>query len=317
MTAAQQATAAAIAAKTAFDSILAGATAATAALAAKNAAVVAYNGQSSDSGGVGAGTTAMQAGIAAAAAAGMSTAQQAAAGNAAQAAASAAILLGWSNQAAAAAGAAAAAAAANGASAAAAATAGAGAGAGIGATSGGIMTPFPGSSAATGGIGTGPGGGAGSDLSNFCAQNPAAAVCKQSLDSTFAGTCSSGFTCSGDAIQCAIAQEQHQRDCTFYGPDSDPNSVFSQALSGADNKNMDAIKAASTSVSISNLDTSGSGWSRACPSDPVIPLGFGHAGSSLTIPFSRICDPLGILSNAGVGLTMLGALLWVLGTKKS
>lgn len=41
--------------------------------------------------------------------------------------------------------------------------------------------------------------------SDFCKANPGHIVCKGSEEGTFGGSCSSGFQCSGDAVQCAQA----------------------------------------------------------------------------------------------------------------
>lgn len=44
---------------------------------------------------------------------------------------------------------------------------------------------------------------------SFCKENPSATICKQT---SWAGSCPA-FSCDGDAVMCAIAQEQHKRDC--------------------------------------------------------------------------------------------------------
>lgn len=69
----------------------------------------------------------------------------------------------------------------------------------------------------------------------FCQKNPANSLCKkdkgtgdgsgsgagegegddEGKGSSFGGSCSSGFTCEGDAIQCAIAKNQHELACSF------------------------------------------------------------------------------------------------------
>lgn len=297
-TAAQQAAAATAAGLAAQMAILSGATSLQAAAAGVAAGLSAGAGGTSGAAAAhGAGAAAGSAAAAAAVAAGLSSAQQAAAAAAASAAATAAALGGGSAAAAAAAGSAAGSAAANGASADAAASAGAGAAGGRVAGS------------------TGTGGG-GDGVSQYCIDHPAAAMCKQSTDSTFTGACGA-WVWTGDALVGSIAKEQHDRDCQFYNPDPDTQSTFALALSGADNQNMDYLKSHSQQVSVGLLDVTGSGWSRACPADPLIPLNFGRTTASFSIPFSRICGPLDILSLAGVGITLLGSMLWVLGSGKA
>lgn len=155
--------------------------------------------------------------------------------------------------------------------------------------------------------GTGSGSGAGGDCTGpDCGKDTSA----------FGGTCDTGFTCDGDAIQCAIAYEQHRTDCKIFNPDKDVNSVVNKALAGTDGFNMDALRANSEKITVSNFDQTGFGWGRACPADPVISLDFG-GHTEFSIPFSRICGPLSVLSLAGVGITLLGSLIWVLGGKNN
>jgi len=45
---------------------------------------------------------------------------------------------------------------------------------------------------------------------DFCKENPKLDSCKSS---SFQGSCSASFQCQGDAIQCAMAREQHVRGC--------------------------------------------------------------------------------------------------------
>lgn len=134
----------------------------------------------------------------------------------------------------------------------------------------------------------------------------------------FEGSCMAGFTCEGDALQCAQTREQHRRNCELFEKDSDSNSLTNKALNGTDDKSADALKASAGQVNVaSSFDQSGMGWSRSCPSDTRIPLNFGGVSSEFSIPYSiTICGPLGILSWAGVGITLLGCLVWVVGAKK-
>lgn len=45
---------------------------------------------------------------------------------------------------------------------------------------------------------------------SFCQENPNLSICK---DGAFSGSCESGFSCDGDAIQCAMARKQHEAAC--------------------------------------------------------------------------------------------------------
>ncbi|MBL8357302.1 MAG: hypothetical protein JNM01_21085 [Delftia acidovorans] len=114
-----------------------------------------------------------------------------------------------------------------------------------------------------------------------------------------------------------MAREQHKRNCELLEKDTDANSLVNRAINGTDDKSADAMRANAAQIAVGTFDQAGLGWSSSCPADPSIPLNFGGTNSEFTIPFSRICGPLRILSLAGVGITLLGCLVWVLGDKKS
>ena len=159
---------------------------------------------------------------------------------------------------------------------------------------------------------------------DYCKANANAAQCKgdgkddEEKEGSFGGSCQSGFTCEGDALQCAQLKEQHKRNCETMEKDTDANSLTNKALNGTDDKSAEALKASAGQVNVAtSFDQSGFGWSRSCPSDTRIPLNFGGVSSEFSIPYSiTICGPLGILSWAGVGITLLGCLVWVVGVKK-
>ena len=146
----------------------------------------------------------------------------------------------------------------------------------------------------------------------FCAENPDSPLC---VKGEFGGTCGAGFTCKGDAIQCAIAREQHQRNCKLFD-EKTSHPAYQAAVDGTDEQSADKLKGKAEQISVgTNFDQSGFGWAKGCPADPEIALGF--VQQSFTIPFSRICGPLEALSLAGVGITLLGCMVWVIGGKKA
>lgn len=167
----------------------------------------------------------------------------------------------------------------------------------------------------------GAAGAAGDGMSKFCTDNPTAAACKKTGDSTWAGTCGTAPACSGDAIQCAIAAADFQSSCllkTALSPDTDTASVYNKAADGSDGINTDTMKAAAhgSAVNVGSFNQAGSNWGRACPADPVINISWGTV-SAWTLPLSRVCSPLEILAQAAVGITLLGSLVWVIGGSKS
>lgn len=155
--------------------------------------------------------------------------------------------------------------------------------------------------------------------SSFCAENPSSSMCVQS--SVSSSPCGSPDACSGDAVQCAIQAQAKITACKLTDaliPDPDASAVGASALGGADGLNTDAMKAAAaaSAVNVGAFDASGRGWSRTCPSDPVFEIPFGTV-TSWTMPISRICSPLEILANFGVGITLLASLIWVIGGRKT
>lgn len=145
----------------------------------------------------------------------------------------------------------------------------------------------------------------------YCKEHPDAPQCKKS---TWGGSCGS-FTCDGDAVMCAVAKEQHQRNCKLFD-EKTSHPAYQAAVDGTDDQSAEKLKGKAEQISVgTNFNQAGFGWGSACPADPEIPLGF--VDRSFTIPFSRICGPLEALSLAGVGITLLGCLVWVIGGKKA
>jgi hypothetical protein len=156
---------------------------------------------------------------------------------------------------------------------------------------------------------------------SFCQENPSSPVCKQADPSEFSGACGARLACKGDAIQCATAAAVFKTNCKIEDalkPDDALSAITTAAQSGADGQNTDAMKAAAAgaAVNVGSFDVTGKGWSRACPVDPVVEIAFGDI-RTFTLPFSKLCSPLQILSNAAVSLTLLASLLWVIGGRKT
>lgn len=159
------------------------------------------------------------------------------------------------------------------------------------------------------------------DKATYCSQNKTAGACKNEKgenedgNGSFGGTCDAGFTCKGDAVMCAMAKEQHKRNCEMLGEDKDPASFFNQVKNGTDSKSAEALKGEAQQINISTqLDMSGSGLSRSCPADPRIDLPF--AGKSFVIPFSAICPTLKTMSDVALMITALSLLVWLVNGRK-
>jgi len=51
------------------------------------------------------------------------------------------------------------------------------------------------------------------DKLGFCEENPTLSICKEEDESSWNGSCSTSFSCDGDAIQCAISKRIHLDNC--------------------------------------------------------------------------------------------------------
>lgn len=140
--------------------------------------------------------------------------------------------------------------------------------------------------------------------SNFCAQNPGSEVCKSAGDgeddkSTFTGSCASNFKCEGDAVQCAIALQQHETSCKLF----DESNPYWQAFKDAEAGNSTGVE--STAVDLaSHVSVDSVIGAGACPADIEITV------FNQTVPFalSKFCpyfDAMGMLIMLGAAVGCL------------
>lgn len=176
---------------------------------------------------------------------------------------------------------------------------------GTGSTSGGSTSVGSGSGNPNAGTGSGTGDpGEEQTQDDFCQNNPQSPLC---ITSTWAGACS-GFTCSGDAVQCAIAKEQHTRNCQLFDQDNELSTKGKAGMGGI------AVPighpgAAASQVSLdfqSQLDQSDR-LNGTCPGDRSISV---PGGQTIVFPFSKVCEIAGWLSNLIVGLALFAA-AWI------
>lgn len=132
--------------------------------------------------------------------------------------------------------------------------------------------------------------------SDYCTDNPKADVCK-GTESSWGGECEGGFTCDGDAVQCAQAQAAHQMRCKLTETDTDAISKFnalkSDGLSGLNLPNL--------TINTPTVEAFGS-----CPiADTSVDLGFGP----IAFPLSYLCPYLEVIHRV---ITSFGALFWLM-----
>ncbi|WP_144011697.1 hypothetical protein [Vandammella animalimorsus] len=148
-----------------------------------------------------------------------------------------------------------------------------------------------------------PGGGAGGTGSSDDGE-------EDGEEGSFGGGCDKGWQCEGDAVLCALATEQHKRNCEMLQP-AKPGDEGVDVIEGTDGYTKEGFEGGGTGIDLGTFDTEGYGWSRSCPADPVFQFNFGR-DVELTIPFSRYCGVLRLLANAAVAVTLMGAMVFVL-----
>lgn len=131
----------------------------------------------------------------------------------------------------------------------------------------------------------------------FCAQNPGAAECGDK--SSFGGSCASGFTCTGDPVQCASAKKVHELSCAVTEPSAE-SALYADSV----DLSAGAADLPSQSISIGpGSFASGNALGvSACIADRTVTI----AGTSVTVPFSDICPYLAHLR------LMLLAVAWLM-----
>lgn len=127
-------------------------------------------------------------------------------------------------------------------------------------------------------------------MSDFCAKNPQAVACKAASEGTWGGSCAGGFTCGGDAVQCAQAQASWKAACAL-----DASGMTSQIADGSNAMSAGASSGVGLPSGGSTFNLSEKlsdvplfGGSGGCPSDVTVSVG----GRSYNLAFSSICPQL-------------------------
>ena len=122
--------------------------------------------------------------------------------------------------------------------------------------------------------------------------------------SAFGGACGSGFSCEGDAIQCAIAREQHQRACKLFDQSS-PESILYDTNKGKEGNQTGNLPGNETINMSGRIDTSDAlGAGSAGVSDLSVTVW----GRSITLPFSMLNPYLEALGKVLLAVSFLIAL---------
>jgi hypothetical protein len=128
-------------------------------------------------------------------------------------------------------------------------------------------------------------------------------MCKSSQ---FGGNCAASFSCDGDAVFCAIALDQHIRNCTFFDTKTAESDLATQAAAGNDPlKATFPDPAHPTSVSMSSAIDQTALFSASCLPSVTTSIG-GHA---ITVDTTWYCQYAAMMGNVFVVACLIGAAL--------
>jgi hypothetical protein len=131
---------------------------------------------------------------------------------------------------------------------------------------------------------------------SFCKENPTSPLCRES---TFAGSCSANFTCTGDAVMCATARAVNEQKCLL-DKQSPEATLYEQSKV---NGTATGVQTANHAITSASFDSSNAlGASAQCIANRSVTV----MGSSITLPFSDICPYLAHLG------TLLLAVSWIM-----
>ena len=151
---------------------------------------------------------------------------------------------------------------------------------------------------------------------DYCKANANAAQCKGSSGDgdgkkgSFGGSCSAGFTCEGDALQCSIAQEQHKRSCELMSNPSDESKLYDANKGKTGNQTGGLPGNESVDLGGERIDTSSALGGGSCISDIQISV----MGQSANLPLSDLCKWPEYMGNILVAVALLGALRIIAGS---
>lgn len=134
-------------------------------------------------------------------------------------------------------------------------------------------------------------------ISDYCAKNPKAAICKAEDAGQWGGACGDGFQCTGDPVQCAQAREVAKLRCVFDVSPDDPLAVAGGLAMNGELTPSGHPGAPGSGVTVNvmeKIDTAPAfGSSGNCISDRT----FSVVGMSLTLPFASMCPYFNMIGN--------------------
>jgi hypothetical protein len=131
----------------------------------------------------------------------------------------------------------------------------------------------------------------------FCQENPTSSICKTG---SFSGSCTSGFTCDGDALQCSIAREQYARNCQMFDKALPESALYDTEKLKTGNQTTALPGNGSVTLSSSSFDQTA-----VFASQGLTDIHVTVAGKDNTIELSRLNSWLEVLGFIGVAVTSL------------
>lgn len=135
---------------------------------------------------------------------------------------------------------------------------------------------------------------------DYCNDRPKDPAC---MDSTFAGSCSGNYSCTGDAVMCAAATAINRLRCDLVEKDSPEKAVYESAKN--EGTSTLALTASTVALSQANFDQSNAlGVGAQCIADLNVTVW----GRAVTLPFSTVCPSLAIAGNLMLAISFLLAI---------
>jgi hypothetical protein len=164
-----------------------------------------------------------------------------------------------------------------------------------------------GAGGAGGAGGKGGTGGKGGDAADMCVNDPNALACQVGA---FSGACGA-FSCKGDAVFCAIAVDQHNRNCQMFDTHTTLSDLGQSIVDGTDplKATFPTDVSQVTSTGINGHIDSTEIFGTSCMSPFTIPPVGGHSFSIPTDQFCSIAHTLGlafVMVCSLVGLVIVG-----------
>lgn len=132
---------------------------------------------------------------------------------------------------------------------------------------------------------------------DYCRDNPNSEQCESG---SFGGSCTASFNCDGDAVMCAIALDQHKRNCTLFETPTTESALYdTEKIKTGSQVTNEAKTIGSGSFDTTDAIGGGSG----CIADKPVTV----AGKTFMLPFSSVCPNLALIGNVMLVVSFLMA----------